>query len=72
MRGIILINEDTGERQEFKSINGAASFLRANFFQVQRAALYNGTLGGWRVYEDPDAIREHIADLEEQLNILEG
>lgn len=72
MRGIVLINEDSGERQEFKSINGAASFLSTTFASVQRAAIYNGVVRGWRVYEDPEAIRLHIADLEAQLKVLEG
>lgn len=70
MRGIILINEETGERKEFHSVNGAASFLGTNFFNVQRAALYNGMYKGWRVYETPEAIRQHIEDLTKQLQIL--
>lgn len=71
-RGIILINEDTGERKEFASINKAASFLETNFFNVQRAALSNTKWHGWRVFESPDAIRERIAMLQEHLKYLEG
>lgn len=71
MRGIILINESTGERKDMASVNAAASFLGTNFFNVQRAALYNGAYKGWRIYETPDAIRQHIKDLEAQLKVLE-
>lgn len=69
---IILINEASGERKDFKSINAAARFLYCTFMNVQSAALYNGTLKGWRVYESPETIRKHIKDLEEQLKTLES
>lgn len=69
-RGIVLINEETGERTDFESINAAAVFLGTNFSNLQRAALYNGKLKDWRVYESPEAIGAHIRDLEEQLRIL--
>lgn len=72
VRKIVLINEETGERKDCKSINEAARFLSAQFLHVQRAAMYNGMVKGWRVYEDPDTIRQHIADLEEQLKFLEN
>ena len=70
-RAIVLISEDTGERRKFESINGAAAFLGTTFSNVQRAAIYNGTWKGWKVYESADAIRQHIKDLEEQLKIVE-
>lgn len=70
-REIILINEETGERVQFSSINGAAAFLSTNFFQVQRAALFNGVVKGWRAYESAEAIRKHIEELENQLKIVE-
>ena len=35
--GIVLINETTREKKEFKSINAAAKFLQTNFQSVQRA-----------------------------------
>lgn len=69
-KGIIIINEDTGERLDFGSVNKAAIYLNTNFANVQRAAIYNGILNGWRVYESPETIRLHIRDLEEQLRIL--
>lgn len=72
MKAIVLINEETGERIDLKSINAAAKYLHQTFLAVQRAALYNGTVGGWRVYEDADTIREHIAELERQLKVVEG
>jgi len=71
-RAIVLISESTGERVDFDSINAAARFIGANFSAVQRAAMYNGTYNGWRVYESPESIRQHIKDLEAQLEILEG
>lgn len=71
-RQIILVDEVSGERKEFASINAAARFLNTNFYSVQRAALYNGHLGEWRVYEGPESIRLHIRDLERQLEILKG
>lgn len=70
-RAIVIINEETGERQEFDSINAAAYRLETNFANVQRAAIYNGVIKGWRVYESPDAIRKHIIELELQLAELE-
>lgn len=72
MKAIVLINEESGERKDFKSINKAAAFLGTNFSNVQRAAVYNGTFNGWRIFEDADTIRQHIKDLEAQLKIVEG
>jgi len=71
-REIILIHEDTGERLDFESINSASNYLGTTFSNVQRAAIYNGVLRGWRVYESADAIRKHIDDLKLQLKVLEG
>lgn len=71
-KSIVLINEATGERKELGSINAAARFLGTTFFAVQRAAMYNGTWDGWRVYDNPDTIRMRIAALEEQLKVVEG
>lgn len=69
-RGIILINTVNDEIKQFDSINGAAVFLGTNFSNSQRAALYNGVIKGWRVFEDPQAIEAHIKDLKKQLKIL--
>lgn len=71
-RAIVLIDQETGERKDFASINGAAAFLGTNFSNTQRAAVYNGVIKGWRVYEDAETIREHIKELERQLEIVEG
>ena len=71
-RAIILINEETGERKECASINAASRFLSSTFFNVQKAAVYNGVCKGWRVYESPESIRQHIKDYQAQLKILEG
>lgn len=71
-RAVVLINEETGERLDFESINAAAAWLKTNFSNVQRAAVYNGIYNGWRVYESAETIRQHISDLERQLKIVEG
>ena len=71
-RSIVLISEETGERKDFPSINRAAAFLGTTFGNVQRAAIYNGTFHGWKVFESPDSIRQHIKDLENQLKVLES
>lgn len=69
-KGVILINLETGERKDFPSINGAARFLGVVFHQIQTAALYNGNVKGWKVYESPETVRKHIKDLERQLKDL--
>lgn len=71
-RSIIAIRESDGERRGFSSINEAAGALGTNFYNIQRTAMSNGTYKGWRIYESPDAIRQHIKDLEAQLKVLEG
>lgn len=71
-RAIVLINEETKERKDFSSIYAAARFLGVQFMQIQRAALYNGVVYGWRVYESAESIRQHIRELKEQLAIVEG
>lgn len=70
-RTIVLVNEETGERLHFDSINGAARHARTTFAHIQRAAIYNGVANGWRVYEGPETIREHIAELQRQLKVVE-
>lgn len=70
--GIVLVNEETGEKKEFKSINAAARFLQTNFQSVQRAAIANGVRSGWRVFENAASIRKHIKVLEDQLKIVEN
>ena len=70
--GIVLINETTREKKEFKSINAAAKFLQTNFQSVQRAAIANGLRGGWRVFENAESIRKHIKVLEDQLKVVEN
>jgi hypothetical protein len=72
VRAVIIINESSRERKEFTSMYAAARFLGAQFLQIQRAALYNGAVAGWRVYETADAIRQHIKDLEDQLRVVES
>ena len=71
-RSIVLINEETRERKDFSSIYAAARFLGSQSMQIQRAALYNGVVYGWRVYESAESIRQHIRELKGQLAIVEG
>ena len=70
-RGIVLINEESGEKKEFSSINSAASFVGTNFANIQMAAFRGGTYNGWRVFENAESIRRHIRDLEAMLKIVE-
>ena len=70
-KAIIGINEDTGEKKTFYSINSAARELGATFDAVNKAAYRNGVVKGWRIYPSAENIRERIAMLEEQLKIVE-
>ncbi len=70
-KAIIGINEETGERVVFKSINDAARNLGVNFDAVNKAADRNGTVKGWRIYPSADNIRRRIESLEYQLKIVE-
>ena len=70
-REIVAIDEMTGERRDFSSINAAAAFLGTNFSNVQRAAMSNGICNGWRLYESARTIKEHIKELQAQLKVLE-
>lgn len=71
-KSIIVVNEATGERKDFKSINTTAMFLGVNFQRVAVTALHNGVIKGWRLFESPEVIRMHIEDLQKQLDILEN
>lgn len=71
-KAIIGINEETGEKVVFKSINAAAKSLGAIFDEVNKAAYRNGVVRGWRIYPSAENIRRRIALLEEQLKIVEG
>lgn len=71
-KSLVLINVETGERKNMESINAAARFLGSIFRNVQNAALYNGVVKGWRIYEDAKTIKAHIAALQEQLKVVEG
>ena len=70
MKGIVLINEQTGERRDFSSINSAAKSIGSTFQSIQIAANTNGTRNGWRVYFNEKTLRVMIAGLEAQLDIL--
>lgn len=70
-RGVIAINETTGERKDFGSINAAARFCGGTFQSVQLAIIRNGVVKGWRFYETADAIRRRIEEFERQLKEIE-
>lgn len=69
-KGIVAINEETGERKDFSSINAAARELSSTFRNIQVAAIYNGNVKGWKIYESAESIKQHIKDLEKQLEIV--
>ena len=69
---IIGINEDSGEKRVFNSINSAARELGANFDAVNKAAERNGIVKGWRIYPSAENIQRRIALLETQLKIVES
>ena len=71
-RRVIAINQETGERKEFPGVYAAARFFQVCHPQVLMALGMGHAVCGWRVYDDPARIRERIADLEEQLKMLEG
>lgn len=69
---IVAVNEETGERVVFKSINEAARTIGVNFQSIRIASLGGGARKGWRIYPSAENIRRQIALLEEQLKIVEG
>jgi len=70
-KGIIALNESTGEKRVFKSINEAARSLGAAFQSIQVASIRNGIVRGWRIYDSPEVIREKIASLQSMLDYVE-
>lgn len=69
---VIGINESTGEKVLFNSINEAARHIGSTFQGVQIAIMRNGIVRGWRVYDSPEVIREKIAALKKMLNFVEN
>lgn len=71
-RKVIAINQETGERKEFDGVYAAAKFFNVHHPQVLMALGMCQAVAGWKVYDDPERIRERIADLEAQIKMLEG
>lgn len=71
-RKVIAISEETGERKEFSGVNSAARAIGVAHPQVLIALAMGQAVKGWRVYDEPSRIRENIALLEAQLQMLEG
>jgi hypothetical protein len=68
--GLVLINEETGERREFSSQNEAAKEIGATFQNLQMARLRCGTVKGWRVYDSEAGILQQIEDLKARLRAI--
>lgn len=71
-RKIIAVNEATGERREYKSAWALACELGVTGRSVMQAKERNGVCKGWRVYPSAEELRERIAELERQIEIVEG
>lgn len=69
---IIAINEATGERREFISVYAFSKEMGVTTRSAQQARERNGVCCGWRVYDNPERIRERIKELEAQIKMLEG
>ena len=71
-KSVIAINEETGEKIVFSSINEAARKIGTSFQGVQIASMRNGVVCGWRIFDSPDVIREKIEHLQEMLEYVEN
>ena len=71
-RGVIAINETTGERKEYESVYSAAKSLGVSIQAVQLAQGLCGVCKGWRIYDEPERIRERIEALKNELVIVEN
>lgn len=71
-RPVIAINEETGVRKEFSSVYAAAQEFKTNHTHVLISMAMGTSVKGWKVFDTPDNIRRRIADLEDQIKMLEG
>lgn len=71
-RPVIVINEFTGERKDYESEYQLAKELKSSITAVQISRLRGTAVKGWKIFDTPDNIRKRIAELEEQINILES
>lgn len=70
LRETILIKDK--ERLQFSSEYAAAKALGVTVTAVQNAKRWGHEVRGWRIYDTPEKMMERIAELEEQIKILEG
>lgn len=70
--GLVLVNEETGEKVEVQSQNEAARLIGTSYQNLQMARLRCGTVKGWRVYDTPEGLRAQIKELQARLDELEG
>lgn len=71
-RKIIAIHEETGERREFESASAFAQEFGMSQGTISNVMNVGGTAKGWRLYDTPNNIRKRIAELEAQIEMLEG
>lgn len=71
-RKVIAVNENTGERRAYDSVYACAKALGVRIQLVQQAQSLSGCAKGWRIYDTPDRLRERIAEMQEQIKMLEG
>lgn len=61
-----------GERKSVASEYAAAKLLGVTVAAVQQAKRWGSEVKGWKVLDTPEKILERIAELEEQIKMLEG
>ena len=71
-RRVIAINVNTGERRGYGSVYAMSKDLKVTIRAAQQAQERNGVCCGWRIYDTPERIRKHIAELQEQIKMLES
>ena len=71
-RKVIGINTQTGEKKEWDGIYEFAKEVNTCSANARQALGRNGLCCGWRLYDTPDRLRERIAELEAQIEVLEG
>lgn len=72
VRRVIAINETTGERVDYGSVYACAKVLGVRVQAVQNAQELGRSCKGWRIYDEPERIRERIEALKNQLVIVEN
>lgn len=71
-RKVIAINEVTGERKDYDSVYAAKNALGTTASAIVISLGVGTAVKGWKVYDSPDYIRKRIAELEAQIEMLEG